>query len=92
MHDYLGIFVRDELVQWQINARKPQLVPLQLREFVNQNVDLLLKRTLAISCKAERDQGVERVEPVTQTIVDLISQAVNPVKLAQMEIGFMPQL
>ncbi|KAH6575098.1 hypothetical protein BASA62_002135 [Batrachochytrium salamandrivorans] len=94
--DYLSIFVRDELVTWQSNLRKNAFQPTQLRELVNSNVNVLVKRAQALSCKAERDRasqaGGGRAEPVCRTILDLISQAVNPLKLAQMDIAFMPQL
>lgn len=91
IHDYLGIFVRDELVTWQQNGRKPPLPQEQLSEYVLQNVDLIIKRCQGVACLAERDQP-DRLEPLNQTILDLISQAVNPLKLAQMDIAFLPQL
>nr|KAJ3422805.1 hypothetical protein HK105_006243 [Polyrhizophydium stewartii] len=94
--DYLSIFVRDELVTWRANLRKPAFQPAQLREHVNNNVEVIVRRAQALSCKAEREKPVpsanERAEPVCRTILDLISQAVNPLKLAQMDIAFMPQL
>ncbi|KNC98645.1 histone acetyltransferase TRA1 [Spizellomyces punctatus DAOM BR117] len=92
LEDYLSIFVRDELVTWQNIARKPPLQEAQLREFVTQNVDLVLKRTHGIACRAERERGIERCEPANQTILDLISNAVNPHKLCQMDVSYMARL
>ncbi len=91
MYDYLAIFIRDELLSWQQMGRKAPVSDQQLREYVNQNVDLLMKRAQTLSCKLEREQEIERVEPINQTILDLISQAVNPLKLSQMDLAFLPQ-
>ncbi|KAI9104837.1 hypothetical protein DFS34DRAFT_691063 [Phlyctochytrium arcticum] len=92
LEDYLSIFVRDELVTWQNIARKPPLPEAQLRDYVSQNVDLVLKRTHGIACRAEREKGFERCEPANQTILDLISNAVNPHKLCQMDVSYMARL
>ncbi|KAL5037675.1 transcription-associated protein 1 [Batrachochytrium dendrobatidis] len=94
--DYLSIFIRDELVTWQSNLRKNAFQPTQLRELVNNNVNVVVKRAQSLACKAEREKSAQnsgdRAEPVCRTILDLISHAVNPLKLAQMDIAFMPQL
>ncbi|KAI8907173.1 hypothetical protein EDD86DRAFT_232632 [Gorgonomyces haynaldii] len=92
MHDYLAVFVRDELLTWQQMGRRQPVQDGQLRDHVHQNVDLLLKRAQALSCKVEREQGADRLQPVNQTILDLVSHAVNPLKLAQMDVAFLPQL
>eukprot|EP00842_Homolaphlyctis_polyrhiza_P006140 jgi/Hompol1/6527/HPOL_002281-RA len=97
---YLSIFIRDELLTWQATSKKQLSNASHIRDLVHINVDLLVKRAEALSCKAEREKMLsidvlkagERVEPVYRTIIDLISQAVNPLKLAQMDIAFMPQL
>ncbi|KAJ3029169.1 UNVERIFIED_CONTAM: hypothetical protein HDU68_012852 [Siphonaria sp. JEL0065] len=85
IEDYLSIFVRDELITFLNANRKPMFQDNQLREFVNQNVDLLVKRTFALACKVEREKGVESGQPANQTILDLVSQAGNPLKMAQMD-------
>ncbi|KAJ3326459.1 hypothetical protein HDU76_012906 [Blyttiomyces sp. JEL0837] len=92
LDDFLSIFVRDELITWQNVSRKPALQEQQLRDLVNQNSDLVIKRSQALSCKAEREKGVETGHPVNQTILDLISQAGNPLKLAQMDPTFLAML
>ncbi|KAJ3344480.1 hypothetical protein HDU83_005150 [Entophlyctis luteolus] len=88
LEDYLSIFVRDELVLF----KKPVFQEQQLRDLVNQNCDLLLKRSHALACKIEREKGAETAQPANQTVLDLVSQAANPLKLAQMEPVFMPML
>ncbi|TPX61909.1 hypothetical protein PhCBS80983_g00781 [Powellomyces hirtus] len=92
LEDYLSIFVRDELVTWQNIVRKPPVQESQLREFTLQNVDLILKRTTGIACKEEREKGLELCEPANQTVLDLISNAVNPHKLCQMDASYMARL
>ncbi|KAI8618395.1 hypothetical protein BC830DRAFT_946632 [Chytriomyces sp. MP71] len=115
LEDYISIFVRDELITFQNVSRKPPFGETQLRDLVNQNCDLLVKRTHALGCKAERERpgvvfpglpggagsgatGGEgngaggALHPANQTILDLMSQAVNPLKLAQMEPIFLPML
>ena len=69
-------------------------------------MEILVKRIQSMGCKMEREevriyrqfnppvnsfQG-EMKHPADQTIKDLIAQAVNPLKLAQMDIAFLPQL
>ncbi|KAJ3171894.1 hypothetical protein HDU87_008212 [Geranomyces variabilis] len=92
LEDYLSIFVRDELVTWQSIVRKPPASEAQLRETTLQNVDLILKRTAALACKEEREKGLELCEPANQTVLDLISNAVNPHKLCQMDASYMARL
>ena len=86
------MYLKDEISTWYALSRKANVPEAQLREHVMQNVDLVVRRTLGVSCKAEREKMTERVEPVYQTILDLTSQAVNPLKLAQMDVGFLAQL
>ena len=86
------MYLRDELSGWYILSRKTNVPDAQLREHVLQNVDLVMRRTMGVSCRAEREKTVDKVEPVYQTILDLTSQAVNPLKLAQMDTGFLAQL
>ena len=56
MDDYLSIFIRDELITWQNVSRKSTLSDTQMREQVIQNVDLVVKRAQALSCRVERTQ------------------------------------
>jgi transformation/transcription domain-associated protein len=93
LHDFLEVFIRDELMTWQSVIRKPMSGNnSRIRELVNQNVRMILNRAQVLSCKTEREQTGDKVEPMYQTILDLISQATNPLKLAQMDINYLPQL
>ncbi|KAJ3074848.1 hypothetical protein HDU98_010028 [Podochytrium sp. JEL0797] len=95
LDDYLSIFIRDELLTSQSNvsrSKQPAFQDPQLRDLVNQNCDLLTKRTHALACKLERERGIEDGHPANQTILDLISQAGNPLKLAQMDPTFLAML
>ncbi|KAJ3121303.1 hypothetical protein HK098_003792 [Nowakowskiella sp. JEL0407] len=92
LDQYLCIFVRDELVAWQIQNSRPQpiLDHSNFKDAVSQNVELIIKRAQSLSCRAEREKVSENSTiPVNQTILDLISTAVNPLKLAQMDVPFL---
>ncbi|KAI8806472.1 hypothetical protein BJ742DRAFT_680099, partial [Cladochytrium replicatum] len=83
LEDFLSLFVRDELVAWQQGSRKPAtLTEQQTRELIAQNVNVLLQRAQGLSCRTEPNQ----------TILDLIANATNPLKLAQMELAFLAAL
>ncbi|KAJ3373226.1 hypothetical protein HDU91_000939 [Kappamyces sp. JEL0680] len=103
LRDFLSIFIRDEIISWQTAIRKPMVQSTsRLRELVNQNLRLCLSRAQNMSCKTERSlvrlawpltpQASERSEPVNQSILDLISTATNPLKLAHMEVSYLSQL
>ena len=92
IEDYLHIFIRDDLMSWQTSSRRPVFQEGQLKEKVLLNVDLICKRASSMSCQVERSQKEQPQVPANQTILDLIAQAVNPLKLAQMDITFIPQL
>ncbi|KAF9968989.1 hypothetical protein BGZ73_008918 [Actinomortierella ambigua] len=89
---YLGIFIRDELVSW-FTAGVKQLNEQILSEKVSTTVDQVLKRTSILSCKPEREKGRAGTNiPANQTILDLISQASNPLKYAQMDCTWLQWL
>ncbi|KAI8819858.1 uncharacterized protein EV422DRAFT_620718 [Fimicolochytrium jonesii] len=90
--DYLSIFVRDELITHQQLFKKAPLQEQQLKEFTLQNCDLMLKRAIGTSCREEREKGIDGAEPANQTILDLISNVVNPHKLCQMDVAFVARL
>ncbi|KAJ3410576.1 hypothetical protein HDV05_003644 [Chytridiales sp. JEL 0842] len=92
LEDFLSIFVRDELITWQNVSRKPSIQDHQLRDYVVQNVDMVVKRAQALSCKAEREKALDGSHPSNQSVLDLISQAGNPLKLAQMDPTFLAML
>ncbi|KAI7824749.1 FAT domain-containing protein, partial [Gamsiella multidivaricata] len=88
---YLGIFIRDELVSWFTAGMKP-LNEQNLGERVTSTVEQVLKRTSLLSCKPEREKGRGTNIPANQTILDLISQASNPLKYAQMDCTWLQWL
>lgn len=92
LHDYLGIFCKDELVAWNQHGRKHHMTDESLKNNVLANIDLVIKRTQLISCKAEREQkSGEDLFPLNQSVLDLMNEATNPVKLAMTDSAFLPQ-
>ncbi|BFZ59893.1 transcription-associated protein 1 [Saitoella coloradoensis] len=83
---YLSVFVRDELITWFTQQHRPVAQDAQLREKVATNVDLIVRRASSLSHVAQGNI------PANQTIIDLISQAVNPRSLASMDSLFMSWL
>ncbi|KAG0235555.1 hypothetical protein B0O80DRAFT_498171 [Mortierella sp. GBAus27b] len=88
---YLGIFIRDELVSWFAAGMKT-MTEQNLGERVSSTVEQVLKRTSLLSCKPEREKGRGGNIPANQTIIDLISQAENPLKYAQMDCTWLQWL
>ena len=80
----LGVFVRDEVMFWATSHRTT--VDGQMRERVLVNVDTIVKKALALARTA---QGTL---PAHQTIIDTISAAVDPMRLAQADALWMPYL
>ncbi|WPK23814.1 hypothetical protein PUMCH_001060 [Australozyma saopauloensis] len=78
LDQYLTIFVRDEVVSWCTQQDPPRPVPQdsQLREIVTINVDLIIKRILSMA-HSSAGSAVS-----SQSVLDLIAQAVNPHNLA----------
>ncbi|CCJ31022.1 unnamed protein product [Pneumocystis jirovecii] len=79
LDQHLSIFVRDELITWFTQQHRPLIQENQFRERVVGNVDLLVRRVSSLSQVAQGNL------PANQTIIDLVSQAVNPRALAQMD-------
>lgn len=75
----LSIFMRDEMNHWFTSQHKSsQLTPDVLRESVQSNSELVVKRASAIG---SLPTGANL--PANQTMVDLVSVAVHPGKLSQ---------
>ncbi|KAK2748551.1 hypothetical protein FQN57_000686 [Myotisia sp. PD_48] len=83
LEQQLSIFVRDELVLW---ASAQQRVLQQLRDMVQNNIDYIVNR--AVSLTSSPDGNL----PANQSVVDLISRAVNPQNLAQCDALWMPYM
>ncbi|CAN6608795.1 transcription-associated protein 1 [Trichomonascus vanleenenianus] len=86
LDQYLSIFVRDELISWYTQQHRPSVQDQQLRDIVKVNVEAIVKRAMSL---AQHGQGNI---PANQTIMDLISQAVNPRHLALTDNLWMPYL
>lgn len=80
LDQHLSVFVRDELITWFTQQHRPVTQETQLPEKVNSNVAQIVKRASSMSQTAS---GTNL--PAYQTIIDLISMAVNPRNLAQMD-------
>ncbi|PSK39382.1 hypothetical protein C7M61_001993 [Candidozyma pseudohaemuli] len=78
LDQYLTLFVRDEVISWCTQQDPPRPVPQdnQLREIVMLNVDLIIKRVLSMA------HGNSTSNVSTQSVLELIAQAVNPHNLA----------
>lgn len=78
LDQYLTIFVRDEVVLWCSQQDPPRPIPQdsKLREIVMLNVELVIKRVLSMA------HSVSGSTVSTQSVLELIAQAVNPHNLA----------
>lgn len=93
LEQQLSLFVRDEMIFWFTNTHRANggaaaagVDGNQLRETVQTNSELIVKRTLSLA------QSPPGALPANQTVIDLISKAVNPVNLATCDALFMPYL
>ncbi|ORE10738.1 hypothetical protein BCV72DRAFT_199208 [Rhizopus microsporus var. microsporus] len=91
LDQYICLFVRDELATWHL-ANHRSATDIQFRERVNQNVLQVQTKAQFLSCKADREKTLSAGKPLNQNVIDLISQASNPQKMAQMECTWMPWL
>ena len=88
----LTLFVRDEILAWftTYSHRKDQMhveVPSDtIRDTVQLNTDQIVKRAVSLA------QSPPGNLPATQTVIDLIAKAVNPLNLAQCDALWMPWL
>ncbi|KAI7885947.1 uncharacterized protein EV154DRAFT_427566 [Mucor mucedo] len=91
LDQYLCLFVRDELATWHL-ANHRSVTDAQFRERINTNVLQVQTKAQFLSCKADREKTLSAGKPLNQNVIDLISQASNPQKMAQMECTWMPWL
>ncbi|KAI1645032.1 uncharacterized protein F4817DRAFT_192555 [Daldinia loculata] len=83
----LTLFVRDEVIFWFTSShRTVHLNENQLRETVQTNCDMIVKRAVSLA------QSPVGNLPANQTVIDLIARAVNPMNLAQCDALWMPYL
>jgi transformation/transcription domain-associated protein len=62
----------------------------ELAAKIIQNVEIVMKRVQSMACHRESEKGAEVTQPLDQTVLDLISCAVNPQKLAHMDSHWHP--
>lgn len=75
------LFVRDEVMFWFTSTHRTlQLDEGQLRATVQANCDVIVKRAMALATT-----DPEAKVPANQTVIDLISKAVNPINLAMQD-------
>ena len=88
LEQQLSIFVKDEMVFWSTmqNRDKQMLAETQLRDAVQVNSDFVVKRAVSL---AKLPEGAL---PANQTVIDCISVAVSPNKLAQCDALWMAYL
>ena len=79
----LSLFVRDEVSYWHTQNHKANPSREALRDYVEQNSQLVAKRAVALAKAASGPL------PANQTVVDLVSKSVMPRNLALMEGGWM---
>ncbi|GAA5802218.1 hypothetical protein HPULCUR_007681 [Helicostylum pulchrum] len=91
LDQYLSLFIRDELITWHMSNHR-SVTDAQFRERVQANVTQVMTKAQFLSCKADRENPANSNKPVNLNVIDLISQASNPQKMAQMECTWMPWL
>ncbi|KAI8368238.1 uncharacterized protein BYT42DRAFT_123486 [Radiomyces spectabilis] len=91
LDQYLSLFVRDELMIWHMSNHR-SVTDAQVRERINTNVLQIMAKARFLSCKSEREKTINANKPTNQNVIDLISQASNPQKMAQMDCTWMPWL
>ncbi|KAI9481535.1 MAG: hypothetical protein EXX96DRAFT_217391 [Benjaminiella poitrasii] len=91
LDQYLCLFVRDELATWHL-ANHRSVNDAQFRERINTNILQVQTKAQFLSCKADREKTLSAGKPINQNVIDLISQASNPQKMAQMDCTWMPWL
>lgn len=84
LNTYLTLFIRDEIISWYSNLHRPIIENPQLREMVQTNVSLIIKRVSQLSHIGPSPSVA------TQFIIDCINSAVSPRNLAKTDVNFMP--
>ncbi|SLM34988.1 histone acetylase complex subunit [Lasallia pustulata] len=86
LEQQLSIFVRDEMIFWFTQQHRGGFQDHQLRDTVQGNSEIVVKKAVALARPPEGNL------PANQTVIDLISRAVNPLNLAQTDALWMPYL
>jgi len=90
LEQHLSLFVRDEMIFWftQQHRSAGASAEQKIREKVDANSMIIVRRTTSL-CATNNSQSMI---PANQTVIDLISKAVNPANLAQTDHLWMPYL
>lgn len=91
IEQYLSLFVRDEIISWFTQQHRPSAHDQQLREIVRVNVEVIVKRVNQLSGEINGPEN-DKQRLVSQHVLDLIAQAVNPRNLAATDTLFMAYL
>ena len=86
LEQQLSIFVRDEMVFWHSQQRHALPSENQLRDFVQGNVDNVVKKAISLA------KPPEGTLPANQTVIDLIARSVDPKALAMADALWMAYL
>ena len=103
LSDYLTLFVRDEIFSWANTSQGAAVIQTlpsddiismqsEIASKIFQNVEIIMKRVQTLGCSKEVEKSAESLLPLDQTILDLISCAANPQKLAHMDGHWHPWL
>ncbi|PGH00581.1 hypothetical protein AJ80_09152 [Polytolypa hystricis UAMH7299] len=86
LEQQLSIFVRDEMIFWATAQHRGVLQESQLREMVANNSNYIVNKAVSLASPPEGNL------PANQSVIDLISRAVNPQNLAQCDALWMAYL
>ncbi|PLW40616.1 hypothetical protein PCANC_13021 [Puccinia coronata f. sp. avenae] len=89
----LSIFIRDEVMSWNIIAQAKMSEDFNTREVISKNIDMVVKRSRLLACEMERKTiDPSNPKPVCQAIIELINIASSLPKLYSMDPPWMPWL
>ncbi|CAI2169805.1 6786_t:CDS:10 [Funneliformis geosporum] len=96
MGQYIGVFIRDELITWHYMCQK-SISEQVLRNRVALNVEQVVHKAKSIAClESDRDKLDKHLQPhlkvVNASLLELIGHASNPQNLAAMEVIWMQWL
>ncbi|GAA5967961.1 hypothetical protein JCM21900_003879 [Sporobolomyces salmonicolor] len=85
----LSIFVREEVLTWLSMSKSDSRS--NLREYVLNAVDSVVRKAKVMSCKYEREKPPSASVPVNQSILELLLQATNPQNLSRLTTTYEPK-
>lgn len=90
----LSIFVRDEVMSWNLNNQAKVLSEeIKIPDVISKNIDIIVKRSRLLACEMERKTiDPSNPQPVCQALIELINDASSLPKLYSMDPTWMPWL